>query len=67
VLCWSSGLVIEYAVGWLAIELFVRFYEEPTLIRSHPEDYPRYKRHVPRWLPRLTPWMDAGAKAEHQS
>jgi protein-S-isoprenylcysteine O-methyltransferase Ste14 len=62
----SSGLVIEGAVGWLAIELFVRFYEEPTLTRSHPEGYPRYKRHVPRWLPRLTPWLDTGSNPARQ-
>jgi protein-S-isoprenylcysteine O-methyltransferase Ste14 len=61
VLFWNSGLVIERAVGCLAIHFFVRLYEEPTLARRHPEDYPRYKRHVPRWLPRLTPWQDAGA------
>ncbi|MGA2167237.1 MAG: isoprenylcysteine carboxylmethyltransferase family protein [Terracidiphilus sp.] len=61
VLFWNSGLVIEGAVGGLAIHFFVRLYEEPTLARRHPEDYPRYKRHVPRWLPRLTPWQDAGA------
>jgi protein-S-isoprenylcysteine O-methyltransferase Ste14 len=22
----------------------------------YPEEYPRYKQNVPRWLPRLTPW-----------
>jgi protein-S-isoprenylcysteine O-methyltransferase Ste14 len=62
----NSGLVIEGAVGWLAVELFVRLYEEPTLTRSHPEDYPRYKRHVLRWLPRLTPWSHTDAKSERQ-
>jgi protein-S-isoprenylcysteine O-methyltransferase Ste14 len=46
---------------WLLIELFIVFYEEPTLARRHPEDYPRYKQHVPRWLPRLKPWIDSGA------
>ena len=63
-LFWSSGLMIEGVIGFMAIELFVRLYEEPTLARSHPEDYPRYKRNVPRWLPRLTPWMDAGDESE---
>jgi protein-S-isoprenylcysteine O-methyltransferase Ste14 len=63
-LFWSSGLVIEGAIGFMAIELFVRLYEEPTLARRHPEDYPRYRRNVPRWLPRLTPWVDAGDESE---
>jgi protein-S-isoprenylcysteine O-methyltransferase Ste14 len=56
--------VIEGAIGFMAIELFVRLYEEPTLARRHPEDYPRYRRNVPRWLPRLTPWVDAGDESE---
>jgi protein-S-isoprenylcysteine O-methyltransferase Ste14 len=62
VLFWSSGIVIEGATGCLAIELFVRLYEEPTLARRHPADYPRYQRHVPRWLPRLSPWQDSDSK-----
>jgi len=51
----SSGLAIEIVVGWLAIEIFVRLYEEPTLTRRYGEEYLRYKRHVRRWLPRLRP------------
>jgi protein-S-isoprenylcysteine O-methyltransferase Ste14 len=61
-LFWSLGLVIQALAGWLGVHLFVLFYEEPTLTRRHPEDYPRYKRHVHRWLPRLTPWQDTGAE-----
>jgi protein-S-isoprenylcysteine O-methyltransferase Ste14 len=57
----SRGLVEEALVAALAIHLFVLFYEEPTLMRRHPEDYPRYRRHVRRWLPRLTPWNDPGS------
>jgi protein-S-isoprenylcysteine O-methyltransferase Ste14 len=36
--------------------LFVYFYEEPTTKRRYGEQYAIYKRNVPRWLPRLTPW-----------
>jgi protein-S-isoprenylcysteine O-methyltransferase Ste14 len=63
VLFWSRGLVIEGAIGWLAIELFVRFYEEPTLARRFAVDYPRYKQHVHRWLPRLTPWHNSQSES----
>jgi protein-S-isoprenylcysteine O-methyltransferase Ste14 len=56
-LFWSRGLAIEAAVVCLGVSVFVRLYEEPTLARRYPEEYPRYKRHVPRWLPRLTPWI----------
>ena len=35
---------------------FVRFYEEPTLARQFGPSYEEYRRAVPGWLPRLTPW-----------
>jgi len=59
-LFWNSGILIEGAIGCLGIHLFVRLYEEPTLTRRHSEEYLRYKHHVPRWLPRLTPWDGTG-------
>jgi protein-S-isoprenylcysteine O-methyltransferase Ste14 len=43
----------------LGFHLFVRLYEEPTLARRYGEEYLRFKRHVPRWLPRLRPWQGA--------
>ena len=52
----NLGLVEEAAAAAVLIHLFVVFYEEPALQRQHPEDYPRYRQHVPRWLPRLTAW-----------
>ena len=49
--------MVEYLVlVWLLAHLFVCFYEEPKLTRSFPQEYPRYRRHVRRWLPRVTPW-----------
>ena len=33
-----------------------QLYEEPGLERRFGEDYRAYKRNVPRWLPRRTPW-----------
>jgi protein-S-isoprenylcysteine O-methyltransferase Ste14 len=45
---------------WLATHVFVRFYEEPTLRRTFPEDYAAFTAHVPRWIPRLTPWQGCG-------
>ncbi len=52
----SRGLLLFLASAWLATHVFVCFYEEPTLTRRHPQEYPLYRRHVPRWLPRITPW-----------
>jgi protein-S-isoprenylcysteine O-methyltransferase Ste14 len=54
----SPGLVIEAVLICAGFNLFIRIYEEPTLRRRYPGEYPRYMSHVPRWWPRLTPWSD---------
>lgn len=56
-------MLIAVALIWSGVHLLVYLYEEPSLARRHPEDYPRYKRNVPRWLPRLTPWQDSNAES----
>ncbi len=35
------------------VELFVLFYEEPTLSRQFGKSYEDYKRAVPRWIPKF--------------
>lgn len=45
------GLVI--AAAFFA---FVRLYEEPTLRETFGDEYEAYRKAVPGWLPRLTPW-----------
>ena len=53
----ASAAAIEVAVtGILAVMVFVRLYEEPTLRRKFGRDYDEYCRHVPRWVPRLRPY-----------
>ena len=52
----SRDLLIEFAAAWLAVGLFVRFYEERRLAHTFPEEYALYRKHVRRWLPRLSPW-----------
>jgi len=37
----------------IPVELFVLFYEEPTLQRQFGESYSEYKRSVPRWIPKF--------------
>ena len=56
----SRALAIYTLLVWAGFDLFVRKYEERTLTRRHPLEYPRYQRQVPRWLPRLTPWTGDG-------
>jgi protein-S-isoprenylcysteine O-methyltransferase Ste14 len=52
----KRAMLVYIALVWLAIHLFICLYEEPTLTRRYGEEYLRFKRHVPRWLPHLTPW-----------
>jgi protein-S-isoprenylcysteine O-methyltransferase Ste14 len=40
----------------LGINLFVHFYEEPTLRKKFGADYIEYCRNVRRWWPRLRAW-----------
>ena len=48
-LCWS-------AVFFLLNAVYIPLSEEPGLERRFGEAYREYQRHVPRWLPRRTPW-----------
>jgi len=57
----SAGVLAYGLCAWLVTHLFVVFYEEPTLRRSFPDDYPAFTAHVPRWLPRFTPWNQRSA------
>jgi protein-S-isoprenylcysteine O-methyltransferase Ste14 len=43
-------------VAVVAVALFVRFYEEPTLHKKFGADYEEYCRNVPRWMPRVRAW-----------
>jgi protein-S-isoprenylcysteine O-methyltransferase Ste14 len=55
---WTARLpLLAYAaVIWAVPAAFVKLYEEPTLKRQFGEEYEIYRRHVPAWIPRPTPW-----------
>jgi protein-S-isoprenylcysteine O-methyltransferase Ste14 len=57
-LLFDMRVVIYGFSVWFAMNLFVLAYEEPTLRRSFPADYAAFSSHVPRWIPRLTPWHE---------
>jgi protein-S-isoprenylcysteine O-methyltransferase Ste14 len=52
----SWGLFAYLVVITVAMDAFVRTYEEPTLRQTYGASYDEYCDAVPRWLPRLTPW-----------
>lgn len=52
----SPGVLIWGVVVWLTVHLFVLAYEEPTLSSTYGDQYDVYRKHVRRWIPRLTPW-----------
>jgi protein-S-isoprenylcysteine O-methyltransferase Ste14 len=56
-LLFGDGWLLLYAaVVLIAVVAFVKGYEEPTLTRTYGEHYLEYRRNVPGWWPRLTPW-----------
>lgn len=59
----SMGLVVYAAVAWIITASFVRWYEEPTLVREYGSEYEAYRRNVHAWRPRWRPWTPV---VEHQ-
>ncbi len=56
-LLFSSWSVIIYgSIAAVTMISFVKIYEEPTLARRYGAEYEAYRRAVPGWLPRITPW-----------
>jgi protein-S-isoprenylcysteine O-methyltransferase Ste14 len=50
-------LLLYAAAFGAAVLAFVRGYEEPALARRFGAQYEAYRRAVPAWLPRRTPWQ----------
>ena len=54
----GSRRIIIWFVLFVALNLVhIPFVEEPALSARFGERYTIYKRNVPRWLPRLKPWL----------
>ncbi len=53
----SLALLVWFLVFFAFQALYTPLIEERGLARRFGEDYLVYKRNVPRWIPRLTPWV----------
>jgi protein-S-isoprenylcysteine O-methyltransferase Ste14 len=52
----SAALVVWLVLFLVAVVAFVKGYEEPTLQSKFGASYEQYRRAVPGWWPRLTPY-----------
>jgi protein-S-isoprenylcysteine O-methyltransferase Ste14 len=53
----SRAALIVALVAVVGVALFVQLYEEPKLRKMFGADYEEYCRNVPRWFPRMHPWI----------
>jgi protein-S-isoprenylcysteine O-methyltransferase Ste14 len=53
----GSARVGAWAAAFFLINhVYFLLSEEPGLVRRFGAPYQAYRRHVPRWIPRATPW-----------
>jgi protein-S-isoprenylcysteine O-methyltransferase Ste14 len=50
------------AVLFLVMHLVVWYLEEPGLEKRFGDTYRAYRRNVPRWIPRVTPWRQSSTE-----
>jgi protein-S-isoprenylcysteine O-methyltransferase Ste14 len=64
----GSWAILLWTVFFFTLNhVYFIFSEEPGLEKRFDESYRQYKQHVPRWIPRLTPWQsDAENPLEKQ-
>lgn len=71
----ATGIAISTNAWWFVI-LFMALYlliyapvmaaEAETLVKLFPGEYTSYSKHVPMFLPRLSPWNNEGKTARQQ-
>jgi len=53
----GSPALVMWTLAFAIVNLiYIPLLEEPGLVERFGDDYREYTRHVPRWLPRRTPW-----------
>jgi len=53
----SRPIALWMMIFVIANMIYFPLFEEKGLEKRFGEDYHRYKTHVPRWIPRLQPWV----------
>ena len=56
VLTASLPLFYWFLIFGIINTIYIPLLEEPGLVYRFGEEYVAYKRNVPRWIPRPTPW-----------
>jgi len=52
----SIELFLLFILFFIVNHIYFIYSEEPGLTKRFGNDYIEYKKNVPRWIPRLTPW-----------
>jgi protein-S-isoprenylcysteine O-methyltransferase Ste14 len=52
----SGTIFLLFLLFWAGNMIYFPFFEEKDLEKRFGEDYRRYRRHVPRWIPRWSAW-----------
>ena len=53
---WSENILIWAGAFFIINTIYFIIYEEPNLEQRFGHEYREYKKHVSRWLPRVTPY-----------
>jgi len=53
----SLALLLYALAVWAIMATFVRWYEEPVLLKRYGDEYRHYRQAVRAWLPRLHAWQ----------
>lgn len=55
-------IVAAAGMAWVFVQGMVRWHHRNDLLARFPNGWPEYKKNVPEWVPRWTPWVAAPAK-----
>ena len=58
----ARGILIWSCMFFIMNTMFFIFKEEPDMLARFGEPYREYKKHVPRWIPRLTRYKEIGTE-----